>query len=259
MFSDPLYNWALYVGVGMVLLLTMLAIALFSERAKLFIGRYLRPCWITVLGLLMGWFGYFYCYRAEEYFLTIIFMVLSGGLDLIDGPVGRAKDKVSGKREINGFWPQFNHWGTTKLGKDLDPLVDKLVTGTIFGHMATLILLSIWHGMHDRTAYQYLAAIQLLLVVIVDIGGQLTRMDCFKSWRVSEDTGATLIGKIKSPVQRIWMLFFPVWHHAWVTELETYLLFINFLLAIVLGLTIMSAASKIRLTRRPRVNDFVQE
>ncbi len=247
MFSDPLHCWFAYVGMGAVLLLT---IVYMPDPGRLVLGRVLPPNWMSVVHAPIGWIGYFWCYLHEHYFIALMMLCLSGGLDLADGRVARAYDRRFGKapRSLK-FWTQMNHRGTTPLGESLDPLFDKLTVGPIFLHVCWTFCLKAEVIRNDGILWLlYLGACLIVLMLLVDLCGQLLRLDCFERWRQKKkDKRAARVGKYKTLMQWLWLLFYPIWERGWLPEAVVYyLVFLNVVLVAALVLASLSVISKMR-------------
>lgn len=248
MFSNPLYSWIAYVGVGAILLLTIVFI---PKRTKVFVGRFLSPNWMSVVHVPIAWIGYFWAYREGHHFLAIMLVSFSGGLDLADGRVGRAYDELVGKPlKDDRFWTQMNHRGTTPLGKVLDPLADKITIAPIFMHVIWTFFAKTEDIRSDGVLWSiYFGAGLIALMLLVDLGGQLIRLDYFKRWRLRKkkaDKSATDVGKTKALAQWVWLPLYVVWEQGWLPDATAYLIVLDVLLAGLVCLTVASLLSKMR-------------
>lgn len=245
----PLTLWCVYFGAG--LLLTLI-IALLPKRTKNFLTRFLPPNWASVVHVPIGWIGYFSLYLNGNLLIACLVLGFSGGLDKFDGMSARAYDHLVGTPlKSKDFWHQMNHRGTTPLGRVLDPLADKLTHGPIYLHVAwVMLLVALEHGEAEQMNYLlYLAVALIGLMLVADAFGQVIRMERFVRWHAREDKSATLVGKLKSAAQWVWLGLFAIWHQGWLEEPEVYLLVLDFLLAVMLSLAAVSASSKIKPVR----------
>lgn len=248
MFSDPLHSWFMYVGVGAVLLLT---IVFMPERIKAPASLIFRPNWMSVIHAPLAWVGYFWLYKQGHHFSAIMLMSLSGGLDLADGRVGRAYDKLVGEpRKDDRFWTQMNYRGTTPLGESLDPAADKVTVAPIFIDVCLIFFAKTDDVRSDGALWAiYFAVGLIILMLLADLGGQLIRMDYFRRWRPKKkqkDKSANLRGKIKTLTQWAWLPVWAVWDQGWLPEATTYLVVLNVMLFGLLCLTVASLLSKMR-------------
>lgn len=246
MSNNPLATWSVYFGAGVLL---TLFIALAPRKIKVWVGKFLPPNWASILHVPIGWIGYFLCYLHGYFLLANVVMGISGGLDKYDGMEARAFDELVGTPlKSLRFWNQMNHRGTTPLGKVLDPGMDKLTHAPIYVHVACVMFLAAILPAAAQVSYLlYLAVGLIALMICADIFGQVIRMERFKHWHAREDKGATLIGKIKSTVQWVWLGVYAPWHQGWVAaHQEAYLMVLDFVLAIMMALAAVSAFSKIR-------------
>lgn len=248
MYSDPLHNWLVYVGMGAVLLLT---IVFLPDRLKAPATLVCRPNWMSVVHAPLAWIGYFWLYGHGHHFAAIMLMSLSGGLDLADGRFGRAYDRLIGKLlKDQRFWTQMNYRGTTSLGASLDPLLDKITVIPIFFHICYVFFMKTSDVRNDGALWlSYFAVGFITLMVLADIGGQVIRSDTFRRWRPKkkkEDKSATDVGKYKTLTQWAWLPAWAVWDQGWLPEATTYLIVLDVMLIGLLGLTVASLLSKLR-------------
>jgi phosphatidylglycerophosphate synthase len=245
--SEPLLRCLGYVGVGGLLIL---AILYCPKRIKLYVGRIFPPNWMSVAHAPIAWIGYFWLFHSEgQYFWAILLLSLSGGLDLADGRVARAHDELVGTKLKNlRFWTQMNHPGTTPLGKTLDPLADKLTVTPLFLAACWTFFRKTEEIRNDGMLWLFYFGVSLIiLMLLMDLCGQLIRLDYFKRWRRKKDTSATDVGKYKALGQWLWLLFYAIWERGWLPEAtEYYLVFLNVMLVAILVLAALSVISKIR-------------
>jgi len=248
MLSDPLYRWMAYVGAGAVLLLT---IVFLPAKIKAALVALVPPSWMSVLHAPVGWFGYFYLYEQGYLFLGIVCLCFSGGLDKLDGMGARAYDLLVGKplRDLR-FWTQMNHSGTTPMGEVVDSLWDKLTVGPMFVDICVRFLRTVGNYADMTVRWLlYAAIVQIVLMLLADIVGQLLRLETFKKLRHKDakDNKAGWAGKYKALGQWLWLIFLPPLEHGWVTDhLVGYLIFLNAFLLATLVLALLSVVGKIR-------------
>jgi|GEM_PF-4882847 len=248
MLSNPLYRWMAYVGAGAVLLLTLV---LLPAKIKAFLVSLVPPSWMSVSHAPVGWFGYFYLYHQGYLFLAIMCLALSGALDKLDGMGGRAYDLLVGKplRDLR-FWTQMNHPGTTPMGEVVDSLWDKLTVGPMFIDICVRFLRGVGSYADSITRWLlYAIIVQIVLMLLADIFGQLLRLDAFRKLRHKDkkDNKANWAGKYKALGQWLWLIFLPPLEHSWVTDhLVGYLIFLNGFMLVTLVLAVLSVIGKIR-------------
>ncbi|MBN2306856.1 CDP-alcohol phosphatidyltransferase family protein [Candidatus Peregrinibacteria bacterium] len=237
----------MYVVVGALLLIT---IVYMPDRGRLVLGRILPPNWMSLIHVPIAWFGYFWLYKQEHYFAALILLCLSGGLDLADGRVARAYDRLVGKPPKNlTFWTQMNHRGETSMGQSLDPACDKITVGPIFLDVCWTFCKKSAAIRNDGILWLlYLGVSLIILMLLVDISGQLLRLDYFKRWRRrKKHKRATKVGKYKTLAQWAWLALYPIWEQGWLPEAATYYLcFLDVALVATLILAMLSVLSKMR-------------
>lgn len=246
--EGPINRWCAYVGSGGVLLLTLV---LLPAKIKAALVTLVPPSWMSVSHAPVGWFGYFYLYEQGYLFLGILCLAFSGALDKLDGMGGRAYDWLVGKplRDLR-FWTQMNHSGTTPMGEVVDSLWDKLTVGPMFVDICVRFLRTV--GNYADTTVRwliYIAVIQIVLMLLADIFGQMLRLDTFRKLRHKDakDNKAGWAGKYKALGQWLWLIFLPPLDHGWVTDgLVGYLIFLNGFLFATLVLAVLSVVGKIR-------------
>ena len=244
--GDPLYRWLMYVVMGALLLI---AVVKMPDRGRLFLGRILPPNWMSVVHVPIAWIGYFWLYKEGYYFAGLMMMCLSGALDLADGRVARAYDRLAYRPlKDQRFLTQMNHLGITPLGKTLDPACDKTTFAPIFLDVCWTFCKKSSAVRNDGILWLlYLGVFLIILMLLVDFWGQLIRLDYFKHWRRKKDTSATKVGKHKTLSQWIWLALYPIWEQGWLPEAATYyLLFLNVALVVALTLAALSVLSKMR-------------
>ena len=243
--KDPLILWSVYYGAGISL---TLIVFLLPTQAKVFLGRFLPPNYASVLHVPLAWVGYLM--YLDTHFLTACLLIgLSGSLDKFDGMSARAHDKLVGTAPgSESFWNQMSHRGTTALGKKLDPFSDKAASIPIYLHIAMVMLLVASRKDQDIsiTGLLYLAIGLIGLMIGADVFGQVIRMERFGHWHARDDQSATLVGKVKSALQWLWLGLYVIWHQGWLAEPEVFLLFLDFMLAVMMALAMVSASSKIK-------------
>ncbi len=245
--SEPLLCWALYVLVGGLLLLTIFYL---PKEILLYLGRYISPNWVSVIHMPIALAGYFALYMNGYLFWGVQLIIFGAALDRLDGRLAAVLDANATKpiKAPETFWQKLNHKGGTPLGKIIDPLMDKLAVLPIYVAVAIRFVLGSELAQENlRFWLLSFGAFVIALMIIAELLGQILRMDYFEKYRCKKENGATWAGKVKALAQWIWLIFFPIWDQGWLSEARwVYLLFLNLLLTVILGLACLSVLSKIR-------------
>lgn len=249
MLQDPLVRWLIYLMFGGLVLLALFRL---PERVILWLGKFTSPNWVSILHTPLAWIGYFWLYKAGYLFSGLELVIFAAALDRIDGRMAAVLSRNNPAPVPADLWGQLNYRGNTPYGKVIDPMMDKFAVLPIYLDAGFRFL----NGTHQIGATWLLwplvtSATLIGIMLLMELAGQLLRMDTFKKWRRRQDNGATWAGKIKAGAQWAWLVFFPIWDQGWLEDSYrgSFMLFLNAFLLIIVGLAALSVITKIRPVR----------
>jgi phosphatidylglycerophosphate synthase len=141
------------------------------------------------------------------------------------------------------FWQAIWYPGGSKLGKVIDPAMDKVAVLPIYMWVAYLW---ITNPCQAPLCHLYLIGVVVIgLILLTEICGTLIRLDCFKKMGLIKGKGATWAGKIKALSQWLWLILFIIEDQKMLPNYETYLITaLDFFLIGIFILAVISLVSK---------------
>jgi phosphatidylglycerophosphate synthase len=234
---EPLREFLIFTssGFGVVFFLLLLPPRLLRAAARI---KGLSPNWVTVYGVPLTWLGILIYFHNHE-FLGFLLVTFALTLDRIDGkmatlgetfvpPQPLPQDPVEKRRLL---WREFNHPGSTEIGKWLDPLSDKLklpipivylgIVGHFFLPLTIAVLLVDFISTIMRPPFQLIPE------------------------RMLRGTSATAFGKLKVTFQFTALIFVLLLDQAWLVVPEWTA---NLALSLALLFAILSVLSRFTLS-----------
>lgn len=204
---EPLKEFLIYIVSGLAIVFVLLSLpARFLKAVSHIKG--LSPNWVTVYGVPLTWVGILLYFNGIQ-LLGALIVTFALTLDRIDGKMATLgetfippeKPPIDATEKRKLFWREFNHPGTTEIGKWLDPLSDKF-------KLPIPILYLGWIG--------YFSLPLTVAVLAVEFVSTIMRPPCqLIPEKYLRGTSATAFGKLKVTFQFLALIFVLLLDQAW--------------------------------------------